>query len=100
MKDELGISEMYTTYYRLNSGVGVNITKFLNDLKHVCCFIPSYQQIFSGYDYQLVNEVNDVRIHLWLIHIREILTNNDEDVYKFTINWFAYILQNIGEKNL
>ena len=60
-------------------------------------FYDEDQQIFSifaGYDYEIVNEINDPRIRLWLNHIKEVLANDDENVYQFILKWHAYILQN------
>ena len=174
VKDKLGISEIREKNYKLPGGIGVNISMFLNDLKHVVAFIsgarslfivkdydakkktyklsyleqrqfrelmesinlgkyykegklkdvngwmvytsgnnknvlkkrgcnfydtdPDIFNVFCGYDYQQVDEINDSRVQLWLNHIKEVLANNDESVSEFIINWFAYILQNPGNK--
>lgn len=59
---------------------------------------PRVFSIFNGYDYDIVDDVNDSRVQMWLNHIKEVLANNDEIVCDYIIKWYAYILQNIEKK--
>ena len=53
---------------------------------------------FNGYDYKLLPEVNTDKIAPFLNHVKEVIAKNNEELYEYIINWFAYILQNPAGK--
>ena len=58
-------------------------------------FYSEDSQVFSyfrGYDYQQLDQKNEV-IEPFLNHIKEVIANNNEEVYKYILVWIASILQ-------
>lgn len=53
---------------------------------------------FVGYDYKELNKVDDNVISKFLNHVKEVIANNNNEVYEYILNWYAYILQNPCKK--
>ena len=59
-------------------------------------FYSEDSQVFSyfrGYDYQQLDQVKNEVIEPFLNHIKEVIANNNEEVYKYILVWIASILQ-------
>jgi predicted house-cleaning NTP pyrophosphatase (Maf/HAM1 superfamily) len=54
--------------------------------------------VFQGYKYDIKSFHNDSIIAPFLNHIREVITNNNEMMYEYIINWMSYIVQKPGKK--
>ena len=54
---------------------------------------PQVFSSFRGYDYQQLDQVKTEIIEPFLNHIREVIANNNEEVYKYILVWIASILQ-------
>ena len=48
---------------------------------------------FTGYDYDVLDAVDESLIEPFLKHIKEVISNNDEAVYEYFINWISMIIQ-------
>ena len=55
--------------------------------------------LFHGYKYQLLEQVNLDLINMFLTFIREVICDNNTDVYNYVIGWIATMIQNPGIKN-
>ena len=54
---------------------------------------PQVFSYFRGYDYHQLDQVKTEIIETFLNHIREVIANNNEEVYKYILVWIASILQ-------
>lgn len=54
--------------------------------------------LFQGFNYENFDEIDINKISLFLNHIKEIITSNDEKIYKYMMSWIAYLIQNPGKK--
>ena len=54
---------------------------------------PQVFSYFRGYDYNKLDEVKENIIEPFLNHIRTVIANNNEEVYKYILVWIASILQ-------
>ena len=54
---------------------------------------PQVFSYFRGYDYNQLDQVKTEIIEPFLNHIREVIANNNEEVYKYSLVWIASILQ-------
>ena len=54
---------------------------------------PQVFSYFRGYDYNQLEEVKMEIIQPFLDHIREVIANKNEEVYKYILIWIASILQ-------
>ena len=59
-------------------------------------FYSEDEQVFSyfrGYDYKKLDEVKNELIQPFLNHIRDVIANGNDEVYKYILVWIASILQ-------
>ncbi|KAA6365242.1 MAG: hypothetical protein EZS28_039231 [Streblomastix strix] len=64
-------------------------------------FISQNHKIFSlfqGYKYLQFEEVNYTKIEGFLGLVKDTISANDELIYEYLLNWFAFIVQNAGKK--
>ncbi|KAA6347773.1 MAG: hypothetical protein EZS28_052006, partial [Streblomastix strix] len=64
-------------------------------------FISDNQEIFSvfqGFKHIQLDEVNQTKIEQFLALMKDTISANDERVYEYLLNWFAFIVQNVGKK--
>ncbi|KAH7831344.1 putative Poxvirus D5 protein [Monocercomonoides exilis] len=64
-------------------------------------FFSDYTRIFSlfhGFKYQMENEQNDEIIKPFLDFTREVIANNNEELYQYILCWISSIVQNPGKK--
>ena len=54
---------------------------------------PQVFSYFRGYDYNQLDEVKEKIIEPFLNHIKTVIANNNEEVYKYILVWVASILQ-------
>ena len=54
---------------------------------------PQVFSYFRGYDFKQLDEVKKEVIEPFLQHIKEVIANNNEEVYKYILVWIASILQ-------
>ena len=59
---------------------------------------PDVFSYFTGYEHTLLDEVNEGKIKGFLNYIREVIANNNEEVYEYILNWFSFIKQNPNGK--
>ena len=75
------------------------ISKFaISDVKFKAEEGENVISIFNGYKYDVLESVNESVIKEFLEFVREVIADNDEKVYEYIINWFAYIVQHPGKK--
>ena len=61
--------------------------------------IPYSFQFFQGYyTRNILEEVNLDLITEFLEFIKEVIANNNIEVYEYLLNWFAFIIQRVGER--
>ena len=53
---------------------------------------------FNGYDYEVLKDINYEKISGFLNHVKEVIAKDNEELYEFILNWYAYILQNPAGK--
>jgi hypothetical protein len=76
-----------------------------NDIRFLykgICFNSPDKQIYSyfqGFAWNTVNNLDMNVLTMFLDHIKTIICRNDETIYNYMINWFAFIAQNPGKKN-
>lgn len=54
--------------------------------------------IFQGYEYDSVDDIDMNLIEPFFSHIFFIIANKNEDVYNYIVNWLCFIFQNINKK--
>jgi hypothetical protein len=89
-------SEQITAFNALQrymSKFAINGIKFIGDDKNKTV------SIFNGYKYNVLDSVNNEVINGFIEFVREVIADNDEIVFNYIINWFAFIVQNPGVKS-
>ncbi|KAA6371245.1 MAG: hypothetical protein EZS28_033229 [Streblomastix strix] len=64
-------------------------------------FISNNEGIFSvfqGFKYMQLDEVDQTKIEQFLGLVKDTIAANDELIYEYLLNWFSFIVQNIGKK--
>ncbi|KAA6404433.1 MAG: hypothetical protein EZS28_000054 [Streblomastix strix] len=59
---------------------------------------PQLFSVFQGYKYLQLEKVNYTKIERFLALVKDTISANDELIYEYLLNWFAYIVQNAGKK--
>ncbi|KAA6383794.1 MAG: hypothetical protein EZS28_020680 [Streblomastix strix] len=59
---------------------------------------PDIFSVFQGFKYVKLDEVNYSKIDQFLGLVKDTISANNEIVYQYILNWFAYIIQNVGKK--
>ena len=59
---------------------------------------PDFFCVFHGYRYQPLETVDMPLIQPFLNHIKEIISDNNEELNEFILNWISYIIQNPSGK--
>ena len=54
--------------------------------------------IFHGFKYAILEKLNIEVIDAFLKLIKEVIANNDFEVYMYILNWISFIVQNPGVK--
>ncbi|KAH7816128.1 putative Poxvirus D5 protein [Monocercomonoides exilis] len=54
--------------------------------------------LFHGFKYQMANEQNDEIIKPFLDFTREVIANDNEELYQYILCWISSIVQNPGKK--
>lgn len=54
---------------------------------------PNLFSYFRGYDYKVLDSVNEEVISLFLDHIRNVIANGNDEIYNYILVWVASILQ-------
>ncbi|KAA6359447.1 MAG: hypothetical protein EZS28_045026, partial [Streblomastix strix] len=54
--------------------------------------------VFQGFKYMQLDEVDQTKIEQFLGLVKDTISANDERVYEYILNWFAFIVQNVGKK--
>ena len=80
-----------------------NITPYYESvyIKHGVCFYSKSEfvlSLFTGFTFPKRDEVNINKICLFLSHIKNIIANDNEVLYKYILSWIAFIVQNPGKK--
>lgn len=47
---------------------------------------------FRGYEYEVLNEVDESVIEGYLKYVYDVICNEDEEFYEYVLNWFVYIV--------
>ena len=55
--------------------------------------------IFQGYKYNILDNINYNVINSFLNLIKEVICNNEEELYNYVIGWISLMIQNPGVKN-
>ena len=174
LNDSFNLAKLRTNNYKLKSGIGIKVNKFINDLKKCAAVINSAEMLFvikdydsvrntgklsfltdkgferlmksinigyymkegkkkpvnafmvynegtnknyliydgmrfyderpnifsyfNGYEYEILNDINYDKINGFLNHVKEVICKNNDELYEFILNWYAYILQNPAGK--
>jgi putative DNA primase/helicase len=59
---------------------------------------PKVFSLFQGFKYSEANKIDYLIIGRWLNLVKEVVANNNKDVYEYILNWIAFIIQNVGVK--
>ena len=59
---------------------------------------PYVFSIFQGFKYPCLDRIDYSKIQPFLDFVREVIADNNVDVYEYLINWLSYIVQNPGKK--
>ena len=65
------------------------------------CFYSKFDydlSLFTGFTFPERNGINHNKISLFLSHIKNIIANGDDTLYKYILSWVAFIIQNPGKK--
>ncbi|KAA6375297.1 MAG: hypothetical protein EZS28_029176 [Streblomastix strix] len=54
--------------------------------------------VFYGFKFIQLDEINQTKIEQFLGLVKDTISANDERVYEYISNWFAFIVQNVGKK--
>lgn len=54
--------------------------------------------LFPGFKYPNIDIINMDKISLFLDHIKNIIANGRDNLYKYILSWIAFIIQNPGKK--
>ncbi|KAA6351661.1 MAG: hypothetical protein EZS28_051834, partial [Streblomastix strix] len=54
--------------------------------------------VFQGFKYMQLDEVDQTKIDQFLGLVKDTISANDERVYEYILNWFSFIVQNVGKK--
>ncbi|KAA6373697.1 MAG: hypothetical protein EZS28_030776 [Streblomastix strix] len=54
--------------------------------------------IFQGFKYMQLDEVDQTKIDKFLGLVKDTISASDERVYEYILNWFSFIVQNVGKK--
>ena len=54
--------------------------------------------IFQGFKYNVVDYINEDIISKYLNMIKEVIADNNDDIYNYLLDWISYIIQNPGKK--
>jgi hypothetical protein len=57
-----------------------------------------YLSIFQGYPYENNNPLYMKLIQPFLDHVFNIISDHNNDLYNYILNWISYLLQNSGSK--
>ncbi|KAA6354317.1 MAG: hypothetical protein EZS28_050156, partial [Streblomastix strix] len=63
------------------------------------CNNDSIFSIFQGFKYMQLDEVDQTKIEQFLGLVKDTISANDQRVYEYILNWFSFIVQNVGKKN-
>ncbi|KAA6364999.1 MAG: hypothetical protein EZS28_039474 [Streblomastix strix] len=75
-------------YYSLFEKIGI---KFISNN-------PQIFNVFQGFKYIQLDEVNQTKIDQFLGLVKDTIASNDELINEYLLNWFSYIVQNVGKK--
>jgi hypothetical protein len=97
MKDDKGNGKLkricYSTYLE-HPDVAQNIHSFRGRVFAPCAEKPDHFVIWSGHKYAQVDEVNIELIQPFLNHVKEVICNGDEEMYKVEMQKNAWMYQN------
>lgn len=92
-KSEDGVKlTAFDAFLKYMSKFKINGVKFYSNESN--CF-----SIFQGYKYNVVNTIHDSLISPFFNMIKEVICDNNEDIYKCVIGWIANIIKHPGLKN-
>lgn len=60
--------------------------------------IPNTLKIFSGYKYHVLDTFNEAIISDYLKLIYDVISDSDNRVYEYILNWISFIIQNPGKQ--
>ncbi|KAA6372387.1 MAG: hypothetical protein EZS28_032086 [Streblomastix strix] len=59
---------------------------------------PLIFNVFQGYKYKQVDEIDQSKIEQFLRLVKDTIAANDDKIYEYLPNWYAYIVQNTVKK--
>lgn len=59
---------------------------------------PKYLSLFNGFGYPIKDDINVDKIEPFLSFIKDIIADNDNNVYDYILKWISYIIQNPGKR--
>ncbi len=85
-----------TAYQVYSAGVNKNI--FMKKQIRFFTDNEDFFNVFHGYLYQPLEDVDMPVIQPFLDHIKDIISDKNEELYEFILNWVSYIIQNPNGK--
>ena len=85
-----------TAYQVYSAGVNKNI--FMKKQIRFFTDNDDFFNVFHGYLYQPLEDVDMPVIQPFLNHIKDIIADKNEELYEFILNWVSYIIQNPNGK--
>ncbi|KAH7815840.1 putative Poxvirus D5 protein [Monocercomonoides exilis] len=80
-----------TAYVKYSHVPSINEMKYFSDS-------PRIFSLFHGFKYQMANEPNNEIIKPFLDFTREVIDNNNEELFQYILCWIASIVHNPGKK--
>lgn len=102
---KLKMKELNLGYYfkgkKKKAITGFDVLEFANNKNYITCedmvFFdqnPATFNLFQGFEYDSVDEINYSIIQPFMNHIHRIICNSNNDLYKYLIYWLSFIFQN------
>ena len=81
----------------------IDITPYYEHIywKRGVCFYSKcneYLSLFTGFTFREMNDVDEGKISLFINHIKNVIANGNEELYRYILSWIAFIVQNPGKK--
>eukprot|EP00770_Monocercomonoides_exilis_P012183 MONOS_12125.1-p1 / transcript=MONOS_12125.1 / gene=MONOS_12125 / organism=Monocercomonoides_exilis_PA203 / gene_product=Poxvirus D5 protein / transcript_product=Poxvirus D5 protein / location=Mono_scaffold00649:158-2433(-) / protein_length=758 / sequence_SO=supercontig / SO=protein_coding / is_pseudo=false len=80
-----------TAFEQYSHVLSIDGVKFFSDN-------PRIFSLFHGFKYQMANEQNDEIIKPFLDFTREVIANNNDELFQYILCWISSIVQNPGKK--
>ena len=102
MKDSLKTIKLWKNEGKTITAYDVLLTDLTALTVKGVCFNSEDHDVFSmfhGYKYSVLEEVDDSVIQSFMDFVREVVGDDNDEVYRYVIGWIANMIQHPGVKN-